>query len=213
MTTLSGWIDALVETRQEFEKEPKRGFLDLSGDPIPEEISRDQGQLPGGDDMEDEEEPWQGPLPLVERRLRGKVRVREEEVPGEEANDMDQELQDLFEREGIHDEEGEPESGDREETNTGMKREYPEEEATHLEERIEPASKRSRTEYLEIYMLKVNNLINARQRKEVQVRALSKKNQECFRKAMEKEVNNNIKTGAYAPRLAGGFSKSEERTT
>ncbi len=202
MTTLSGWIDALAETRQAFEQEPKRGFLDLSNDPLPDEMlqRQEEGQENEEQDKE-EEEPWQGPLLPVERRLRGKVRVREEDEPeGERGVPMDQELQELFDQAGIQADPGIP-PPDLEEINTGTKRDHPgegeEERATERD--VEPASKRSRLEYLEIYMLKVNNLINARQRKEVQVKALSKKNQECFRKAMEKEVNNNIKTGAYIP--------------
>ena len=47
--------------------------------------------------------------------------------------------------------------------------------------------------------MKVQSLMQARQRKEVQIPALSKKNQESFRKAMKKEIDNNIKTGAYRP--------------
>ena len=57
--------------------------------------------------------------------------------------------------------------------------------------------KRSRLEYLEIYTLKANNLSAARQRKEVQIKPFTRFNQECFRKAMKKEIDNNIKTGAY----------------
>lgn len=83
------------------------------------------------------------------------------------------------------------------EATSGIKRDHPDEDQPG--EDSGPAVKRSRMEYLEIYMMKINNLINARQRKEVQVQALSKKNQECFRRAMYKEINNNIKTGAYEP--------------
>lgn len=195
MTTLSGWIDALVDTRQTFEKEPKRGFLDLSEEPLPDNVQADQEVLPDQD--QPEEDAWQGPLPPVERRLRAKTRVREEEEDDVEV--IRAEVDDLFARAGI----GVPEPdhpADMEEDSenpSGIKRDHPEGET--FEENIEPALKRSRMEYLEIYMLKINNLINARQRKEVQIQALSKRNQECFRKAMEKEVNNNIKTGAYIP--------------
>lgn len=33
--TLTGWIDDLVQTRQSLDTEPKRGFLDLSAEPLP----------------------------------------------------------------------------------------------------------------------------------------------------------------------------------
>ena len=42
---------------------------------------------------------------------------------------------------------------------------------------------------------KVNNLLKTRQSKEVGIHELAKKNQECFNKAINKEVTNNI--GAY----------------
>ena len=61
----------------------------------------------------------------------------------------------------------------------------------------EPAPKRSRLEYLELYYAKVSNLVQARQRKEVQIQTLGASNKECFRRAMQKEINNNISTGAY----------------
>ena len=109
MLTLSGWIDALVETRATLEQEPKRGFLDLTNDPLPPDLPGDAGGdlLPEKDeelqrprDLRDGDEPhgdqllgvprvrpgedlagqpreqWQGPLPPVGIRLRGKVRVR-----------------------------------------------------------------------------------------------------------------------------------------
>ena len=63
----------------------------------------------------------------------------------------------------------------------------------------EHQSKRSRIEMLDLYLAKVNALQQTRQRKEVQIASLCKFNQECFRKAMLKEVQNNIKTGASEP--------------
>ena len=60
--TLSGWIDDLVKTRDEFEKEPHRGFLDLTDQPVPE------------DDHVSEEETDNASEPLrrVRYRLHGK---------------------------------------------------------------------------------------------------------------------------------------------
>ena len=44
---------------------------------------------------------------------------------------------------------------------------------------------------------KVNNLLKTRQSKEVGIHELAKKNQECFNKAINKEVTNNFDIGAY----------------
>ena len=67
------------------------------------------------------------------------------------------------------------------------------------ERNIKRSIKRSRIEMLGLYYAKVQSLQQTRQRKEVQIPTLSKVNQERFRKAMIKEVQNNIKTGAYTP--------------
>ena len=63
----------------------------------------------------------------------------------------------------------------------------------------EPSLKKNRTEMLDLYYAKVENLMNARARKEVRFNELNKFNQACFVRAMEKEVKNNFGTEAYAP--------------
>ena len=219
MLSLSGWIDALLDTRQELEKEPKRGFLDLTDDPLPplEELHPDlpvepcepgrapeeqSHLLPGhaGGERGDpqrvlppaDREQWQGPLPPVRSRLYGKVRVREPDEDAEMENDEPEEAAE--ESREISSNIAEPSNdGTENEVPSGTKREANE------DERWEPMAKRSRLEYLELYYTKVASLIQSRQRKEVQIGALSKFNQECFRKAMQKEINNNISTGAYKP--------------
>ena len=37
--TLTGWIDSLVATREALDREPKRGYLDLSDDPLPPDVT------------------------------------------------------------------------------------------------------------------------------------------------------------------------------
>ena len=56
---------------------------------------------------------------------------------------------------------------------------------------------KSRLEYLEIYLTKVENLIKAKQKKEIRLNELSAKNRRCFEKAILKEINNNKTIGAY----------------
>lgn len=79
--TLTGWIDDLVQTRERLDQEPRRGFLDLSDDPLPP-AEEEQADGPDDESMEivqerdEEPRPWQGPLPIVERRLKRKTDVR-----------------------------------------------------------------------------------------------------------------------------------------
>ncbi|CAK8994697.1 unnamed protein product, partial [Durusdinium trenchii] len=72
------------------------------------------------------------------------------------------------------------------------------EKRSHEEEELdEHPSKRSRLEFLEAYLLKVENLIKGRQRKEVRLQELNHRNQKCFKNAIGKEIQNNINIGAY----------------
>ncbi|CAL1148194.1 unnamed protein product [Cladocopium goreaui] len=205
--TLTGWIDDLVHTRDMFEKTPKRGFLDITSDPLPPEeefeiadkdseyepsiAATEELALPAA---EPERVQWQGPLPPVNRRLRQKTMVRETEEmdepmegePGLQEGDIepgDHPPEEPLPQETVHDD-------DRP---GAEKRTYDEE----IEE--EPVSKRSRLEYLEVFELKVNNLLKAKQNKEIRFQELSKFNKECFGKAMKKEIENNLTIGAYEP--------------
>ena len=76
--TLTGWIDDLVHTRDLFEKTPKRGFLDITSNPLPpdgkfEAIDKDSEYEPSIAATEEialpapdpEQVQWQGPLPPV----------------------------------------------------------------------------------------------------------------------------------------------------
>ena len=60
-----------------------------------------------------------------------------------------------------------------------------------------PPTKRSRIEYLACYYQKLEPLIAARQKKEVRLNEMTKINQTKFRKAIEKEIRNNLSIGAY----------------
>ena len=69
-------------------------------------------------------------------------------------------------------------------------------ETEGIETEEQPA-KRSRMEYLEIYHLKVDKLLQSRQKKEIRLKELNGKNHQCFIKAISKEIKNNIDIGAY----------------
>ncbi len=62
----------------------------------------------------------------------------------------------------------------------------------------EQPAKKSRIEYLEIYHLKVENLLKSKQKKEIRLKEMTGKNYQCFAKAIiTKEIKNNIDIGAY----------------
>ena len=48
-----------------------------------------------------------------------------------------------------------------------------------------------------MYHLKVDNLMKQRQRKEIRLQELDRKNHESFLKAINKEIQTNIEAGAY----------------
>ena len=135
---------------------------------------------------------WQGPLQPVYRRLRQKTMVREDDRPDEPMDDGPG-LQegDAEPGRGPPNEPLQPEPTIEDDRPIGEKRTYDEDD-----EEDEPVSKRSRLEYLEIFELKVSNLLKAKQNKEVRFQELSQTNKECCRKAMKKEIENNLDIGA-----------------
>ena len=79
--TLTGWIDDFVKTREQFDRVPKRGFIDLSRDPLPpqneqlqpvdnEDDDYEPTELAEDQEQTEQQSPWQGPLPVVSRRRR-----------------------------------------------------------------------------------------------------------------------------------------------
>ena len=209
--TLTGWIDDLAQTRDRLDQEPKRGFLDLSEDPLP--VNEDD---PGNSDYEasiapiDEKDedtlPWQGPLPVVERRLKRKTDVRGHGAEDEEMPEVllpEEEARDNVDRDSPPNPDLRPEVAlppneppdDQPGAVAGLKRDSPEDDR----ELEEPEAKRIRNDFLDIMFAKVNALIQTRQRKEVKPHELNKNNKLAFDKATNKEVNNNINIGAYLP--------------
>ena len=60
-----------------------------------------------------------------------------------------------------------------------------------------PPAKRHRTELLELYYAKLETLFKTRQRKEVKLKELDRYDTQCFFRATEKEIKNNLETNAY----------------
>ena len=155
--TLTGWIDSLVATREALDREPKRGYLDLSDDPLPPDVDGAAAGL-APDDGHDEsqtisvtrEDPWQGPLLPAARRVRARTKGDPDDfnLPAAETLDPDPESTDAR---------GEPSSGVAEE---GAEAEASQSEKRELDadDEVLPEAKRSRLEMLELYMAKVNAL-------------------------------------------------------
>ena len=61
----------------------------------------------------------------------------------------------------------------------------------------EPPAKRTRVEMLEAYYAKLETLFKTRQRKEIRLKELNQVDLQCFLKAAEKEIQNNLDTKAY----------------
>ena len=195
--TLTGWIDDLVQTREQFEKAPKRGFLDLSQEPLPPpeeeddyspEILEDEPELHRElpEHREPEGDRWQGPLPPVVHRMTGKTRFRDQPYFPSDDGDItgDEKLTSDFDElvDNVNFDEG----------NLENKRLAP-----TMPTEDEPVSKKTRIEYLDLMYVKVNNILKARQSKEVKLNELCAKNKESFGKAIKKEVTNNVDIGAY----------------
>ena len=70
--TISGWLDVLTKAKEAFEKEPTRGYIDLSDEPLPDLEEMD-------DEPDHGEEGVAQPEPVL-RRVRGK-RMPERALP------------------------------------------------------------------------------------------------------------------------------------
>lgn len=188
--TLTGWIDDLLNTKQEFDKLPTKGYIELSSEPLPPDTEEDQGDLEYTPSMADPEEvrahqekhqlPRIYPAPTKRYRTKGP-----QELP-----DIEPELPVESELPEILPEVEQPEQ--EELVQHGEKRDHDEEE-----EIDEPPTKKTRTELLEIFHAKVEALSKLRQKKEVRLNEMSVVNKHRFHKAMSKEVTNNLNVGAY----------------
>ena len=194
--TLSGWIKDIVKKKHDPCTDPKRGYMDLEDHPLPPAENPDpEGELeyaPSEMDDDDKVPPIINVDP--QRRYRDKRSQDIEDVLREEMtgdggfSDLRPELPAPPELPVPAEERGQDQ--DEQMREAGLKREME-------DEGDERPAKRSRAEYLELYHLKVEKLVQARQRKEIRMQELSAKNHKCFMAAINKEITNNTAIGAY----------------
>ena len=207
---LSGWPSDLVKNKHDPCTDPKKGYIDLSEHPLPSEVELQDGEDEDGyepsirADEEDEDVsrkrsgPPLGPRPT--RRYYGKQVQDIDDYFRDEPTSTSVRLPaepqgppELRHQADLPVPDSEPRDQDGKES--GTKREHGDEGL--IGEELERPSKRSRAEYLELYHMKVENLLKQRQRKEIRLQELNKKNHDCFLKAINKEIQNNIEAGAY----------------
>ncbi|CAE7350468.1 RE1 [Symbiodinium sp. CCMP2456] len=188
--SLSGWMRGISQASAAFERNPGRNFLDLTknSDVIPEDGA--EHMEPDDENKEDLLEPPPGLAPV--RRVRQKTRNYDTPVPegslqpddnepgqasGEAAADAVQETDNMDEE-------------INEEARGELKREAEPGEP-------EPPGKRSRIELLEVYHMNLKSLAKQRQKKEAKLHDFVGKDAARLHKAILKEINNNLTTGAY----------------
>ena len=179
---MSQWLEDIVKLRKDLTTEPTQGYIDLSGEPLPQPLEDGLSD----DDYEPsilgiEERSREYPPPTKRYRIKGPQENLREPDPLQPEELEPPELP------------GDEPLGEDQGEEHGNKREL---EEPDQESQPSPM-KRSRIEYLEIYHAKVENLMRTRQRKEVRLKELNLKNQKCFEKAIAKEIKNNVDIGAY----------------
>ena len=189
--TISGWLDGLSTVKEEFEKQPKRSYIDLSDEPLP-----DPAEFPEDDNYEEEQgdDHHDEPPRSITRRLRGKtdpqrlaMDTTEPETPGPNGPAASA---------AILPAPTVPSQDDQVEMQEDTPIEMPpvDEDDDNI---VEPPSKKTRVHVLEAYYAKLETLFKTRQRKEVRLKDLNNRDLQSFLKAAEKEVHNNLDTNAY----------------
>ena len=197
---LSGWLEDLVQLKKDIVTEPIRGFLDLSDQPLPEilddEANNEEYTPTEPDETPDQNIPMEPALlPGLQEPMGYPRPLKRYREKGPQDNLVDDDGQSP-QPEPDDERPGEPQRD--EEVLQPPEPEQEREKRSHEEEELdEHPSKRSRLEFLEAYLLKVENLIKGRQRKEVRLQELNHRNQKCFKNAIGKEIQNNINIGAY----------------
>ena len=208
--TLTGWIDDIASTRKRLEETPQKGYIVLDELPPEAEQLPEPSSLVPKRYIHGKTPPSQiefHPEPEAKRaRLSSQpdplADLFPEEAPGIQIPAIPMEPQDMEldsqagptepdpDHPGI---ESIPETSPEppETPDRGVVRDKPENEEP------EPPAKRHRAELLEIYHMKLESLTATRQRKEVRMKTMEQEEKRKFHKAMAKEVNNNLESGAY----------------
>ena len=181
LLTVSGWLEGLSQVRRDFEQEPRRGYMDLTKDPVPA-----LEPAPATDDETEETEERGHQEPAEPMR-----RVRQKTSPGLLATTraVPTEME-------VAPEEPTVPAASSWEPLPGVPL-RPQDDRPLPEDGVEPPPKRARVELLEAYYAKLETLMKARQRKEIKLKELNQHDLDCFLKAAEKEIKNNLETQAY----------------
>ena len=218
--TLTGWIDDIASTRKRLEETPQKGYIVL--DELPPESERlpepvplmpkryIHGKTPPNQiEFHPEPDSKRARMSLLpETQPEELPDLFPEEAPGIEIDQpeanapIDEEYApttppasepDL----NIPDEELNPEPSHRHDEHQPEQPDRGTIRGTPETEEPEQPRKRHRTELLEIYHMKLESLTATRQRKEVRMKQMTITEKQKFQKAMAKEINNNLESGAY----------------
>ena len=185
--SLTGWIDEITDARRQLDLVPK-DIIDLTKEPLPDDLQDNSNYEPDWDHHEPERPPMTDPPPKRRYHMKGPP-----PLPLTDDDILDQPLDEY--RDPALREPADVSSKIETEEARGEKREAEDVETPDTERE----HKRSRLEMLEIYNAKIEKLMQSRTKKEIRLPELSIFNRTCFHRAIEKEVNNNIKIGAYMP--------------
>ena len=205
--TLSGWIDAIADTRKRLQDGARAGYIILD-------------ELPPADEEDDNEVPTEVEEPEHKRprfAIHGKtspqrVTFYDDAIEGDAEQKRDDETI-VAQPNPVTIEEDSPVQPEPEGTSTSssswgtgpkpLEHDQRTPAAVHArdvddtDDMGERPAKRSRVEMLEVFFNSLNNNVAARKRKEAQLNGMSADNKEKFNKAILKEVNNNLESGAY----------------
>eukprot|EP00435_Cladocopium_sp_Y103_P075376 s90_g57.t1 len=211
---LTDWMQDILETKKKLKENEYKGYIDFVG-PLPPQAPRHRVTGKRSEDTIEFK-----PDASMEKRRRLQEGARHDEpvaqsprsvsmAPTTPARTEDLEAED-FRQDPLPelDETGGREQVPEEETETPRPLE---EESAPEEPRPERGqvregeplpgedrpTKRHRTELLEMLFTQLEQTMLSRKRKEITYRTMSKKDQKKFDKAILKEINNNLKSGAY----------------
>ena len=193
--SISGWLCGITKAREAFERVPKKNYVDLSKDQdsIDDEAAADESAA-GHENQPDE-------IPAVPDRVRqktGDYPVGEELPSLRELFGPDPPLSEARSSTDPPEARITGNDGQGEVLPAGdVNVEHPELKCEAENPPKPPPGKRSRLELLEIYNLQLQSLIKQRAKKEAKVKDFVGKDAHRLQRAISKEINTNLLTGAY----------------
>lgn len=224
--TLTDWIDAIADTKKQLQEKEGRDYIVLKEKPDAEDEATDveeeqpeikrprpryyiQGKThPSKIEFKDENLPtiedetkMNQPEPEEIQGRMGEQRRRSEDIiipdlnsdiPSPSTAPAESEGEDILkENDGMIDGGSRSEAVEMDEENRSSTRPLEDQGAD------EAPTKRRRLELLEMLYLRIDNLSLMRKRKELSYSKIKKEDKEKFRRAIDKEIKNNLETGAY----------------